>query len=651
MSDGSFLGLAIWLRPLHIEIQTVNRIYIEREHQVDQTLHSPDPSQRVLPAGTTISHYRILSRLGAGGMGEVYLVEDTVLQRSVALKLLLPELCHQPELRKRFIREAQTVASLEHPNIVSIFEVAEHQNRPFFAMQYVDGRTLADLVRSTNLTITEILNISIAICQGLQSAHDRGIVHRDLKPGNIMIDHAQRVYLLDFGLAGMHEWEAGENTDDTVTKLTLAGIPVGTVAYMAPEQFRGHSATPQSDIFALGITLYELAAGVSPFSGNTMALRASSILRDEPTSLTEHNAAVPDDFARIVTRCVKKDPARRFQTVKDVCNELIDLKESLDRTASQSHRSSVLPVPTQTLAEQSFTLSAELVRQLSKRTPQMIGDRMTYLDNQRASDTLVLYLHGMGLDERSLTEVLRSVPYRAVAPSLYGFDLHAKHRIPLPLSDHSRLLLAFLRQLIGKVRPQHVLLVGVSSGADHFMHMLTDDRSLAQEIHGLLLMGCNLDVRTCFNSRVFAEFYAENPSDTLEAVKAIGASMTSLGHWLLVHAYLVQVMQKFGTNVDALRQYAGDIAQPILERGLDQFIEWYRLACETVPLTRFVFFADETEPLNDLLQRHLDSGVLGEHNIEKTLIRENLAHMELLYPEVITRHTIDMCRKIADGGL
>lgn len=575
-------------------------------------------------------------------MGEVYLAQDTTLNRSVALKLLLPELSHNAEAQKRFVREAQTVAALGNPNIISIYEVAEYEGRPFFAMQYVDGSTIGAYARAAKLAFSDLLDLALAICDGLQAAHDQGIIHRDLKPGNIMVDRSRRVYLLDFGLAALRDHGAGENTDDTVTKLTLAGVPVGTIAYMAPEQLRGQAVTQAVDIFALGITLYELATGEHPFAGGTLALKVTSILRDEPRPLTEHDPLIPADYARIVGRCLKKDPARRFQTVRDVRNELEDLKDLLSHASGDLLPPAFSTALHSKLAEKEFTLSAELLRQLTKRTPQMIGDRMTYLDNELPSDKLVVYLHGMGLDERSLAEAVRSVPYRAVASSLYGFDLHARHRIPLPLQDHSTLLRALIRRVIAQVRPQQVLLAGISSGSDHFLHMLAADRSLGKEVHGLLLLGCNLDMRTCFNSRVFADFHAENPSEMLAAVKSVGANMSTFGQWLLVHAYLVQVMQKFGTNVDALRQYAGDIARPVVERGLDQFIDWFHLACEAVPLSRFVFFVDETEPLNELLQRHLDGGVLGDFNIEKTIIREPLAHMELLYPEVVVRHTAEM---------
>ncbi len=613
---------------------------------MSKDVHGTGSPRSSLTPGTTISHYQILRPLGAGGMGEVYLATDISLQRPVALKLLLPELCDQPNPRKRFVREAQTVASIDHPNIIGIHDVGEHLDRPYFTMPYVNGRTLAQYIQAGRPSLSDMLDIALAICTGLQAAHDRGIIHRDLKPGNIMIDQSRHIFLLDFGLAIADGWPAEETAEDTLTRLTLAGVPVGTVAYMAPEQLRGHPPSTQADIFALGVTLFELASGVYPFTVGSLALTASSILRDEPRSLLEHNPSVPPDYIRIVGRCLKKDPGRRFQTVHDVRNELEDLKESLGREHPAVGLSASLDARPGKLAEKEFPIGADLVRSLATRTPRMIGDVLTYLDNEIASDTLVIYLHGMGLDERSLAEVLRSIPCRAIAPSLYGFGLYARHRIPLPLADHSILIRALMAHVMQDIVPQKVLLVGVSSGSDHVLQMLSADRSMADEIAGLLLMGCNLDLRTCFNSQIFANLYAESPAETLAAVRAAGERLATLEEWLLVHAYLVQVMQKFATDIEALRQYAADIVQPIQARGLDQFVDWYRLSCESVAAVRFVFFVDEAAPLNDLLQRHLDTGVLGEHGVERTIIREPLAHMELLSPYVIVRHTLKMLSEI-----
>ncbi len=592
-----------------------------------------------LKTGQVISHFRIEGKLGSGGMGEVYLAQDTVLQRRVALKLLLPVLCRDANHRQRFLREARTVASLDHPNIIKIFEVAEHGGRPFFAMQYIDGRTLAVLSKDSMLSPEETVGLAVAISDGLAAAHQHGIIHRDLKPANILVDRLNHVYLMDFGLAAVGSPGLTNNDDDTVTKLTLAGCPVGTVAYMAPEQLRGQPVTEAADIFALGIILYELATGEHPFPGNTLALRASSILRDEPRPLAERNRLLPPDFARIVGRCLKKDPTRRFQTAQEVRNELVDMQESAAQTGFVEKPGDATPVGRGAPGQKEFVLGTNLVRMLAHRSPQMIGDSMTYLDNECASDRLIIYLHGMGLDERSLVDVLSLVPYRAVAPSLYGFGPHAKNRTPLSLDDHSILLGAFIRDIIARTRPRQIVLAGVSSGSDHLLRLLAADKSLGPQIHGLLLLGCNLDSRTSFNSRFFAELQADNPEEMLSAVKNVSSRLDTFDQWLLVHSYMVQVLKKFGTDLAALRQYAGDIVQPVLARGQENFVEWYATALAAVPVVRFVFFLEETEPVNELLRRHLDTGMLGEHNVEQTIIREDVPHMQLLCPDVTIRNT------------
>jgi predicted Ser/Thr protein kinase/pimeloyl-ACP methyl ester carboxylesterase len=602
-----------------------------------------DPSYEAesgIAAGSTISHYRIVRRLGAGGMGEVFLAQDLTLDRQVALKFLLPEWSAQEEYRKRFLREAQTLASLEHPNIISVYEVSEHEGSPFFAMRYIEGHTLDNFARAHLLGVGEILNLAIAICKGLQAAHEQGITHRDLKPGNIMVDKSQRACILDFGLAAVQKLEPAANTDETITRLTMMGHAVGTVAYMAPEQLRGQAVDARADIFALGVTLYELATGISPFRGTSSAEIASSILRDEPASPVAISPQLPADLGRVIMRCLKKDPARRFRSVEDIRIELEDLQDALPHQQFQAAASSATRLGQ--VVEREFVLGAQLVRQLEHRVPAMIGDRMTYLDNGVISDTIAVVLHGMGLDQRSVADVLPDVPCRAIAPTLYGFGMTAKRRVPLSLDDHSILLKALMQHAVAQAQATNVLPVGISSGSDHLLRMLAAEPTMSAGIQGLLLLGVNLDVRTCINSRLFAEFAGESPEELLKSIKAAGSHITSLSEWLLVHAYQVQVLEKFGTDTLALRRYAEDIVEPFATRGHQPFVEWYRMATSLVRFVRFVFFKDETVPLDEILQKHLEEGILGERSIESVIVREDLSHMQLLQAPNVARMIREM---------
>jgi Tol biopolymer transport system component/predicted Ser/Thr protein kinase len=283
---------------------------------------------------TVLGHYRIISPVGKGGMGEVYAAEDTKLKRTVALKILPQGVSVDPDRRTRFEREAQAVAALNHPNIVTIYSVEEASGMLFLAMELIEGRTLKDAMADGALPLETLLRIATAVSDAMAAAHQRGITHRDLKPGNVMVTPEGRVKVLDFGLAKLQETqlEAGPDqqtrlrTDD----LTGEGRILGTVAYMSPEQAEGKPVDQRSDIFSLGVMLHEMAVGERPFKGDTDISVISSILKDTPSSVTDIKPDLPPGLARIVRRCLAKDPGRRYQTATDVRNDLEELKQDLD---------------------------------------------------------------------------------------------------------------------------------------------------------------------------------------------------------------------------------------------------------------------------------------------------------------------------------
>jgi eukaryotic-like serine/threonine-protein kinase len=279
--------------------------------------------------GTTLGHYRIVRQLGTGGMGEVYVAEDTTLGRQVALKVLPSTMAGDPERRQRFEREAKAVAALNHPNIITIHSVESAGDVLFLTMELVDGKTLDDLIPPHGLPIDHILKLAIPLTDAVSAAHQRGITHRDLKPTNIMVTADGRLKVLDFGLAKLAE-ETVDGSPGTVLPTELVtgeGRIVGTVAYMSPEQAEGKPVDPRSDIFSLGIILYEMATGERPFKGDTSVSIISSIIKDTPVPVSERNAALPRDFARIVKRSLVKDAEHRYQTAKDLRNDLEALKE------------------------------------------------------------------------------------------------------------------------------------------------------------------------------------------------------------------------------------------------------------------------------------------------------------------------------------
>jgi len=289
-----------------------------------------------LTPGTKLGPYEIQSPLGAGGMGEVYRATDTKLGRDVALKVLPAEMAHDPERLARFRREAKALAQLDHPNIVTIYSVEEFEDVHFLTMQLVEGQGLDRLIPQGGLLVEQIVEIASALGDALAAAHEKGIVHRDLKPANVMVSNEGRVKVLDFGLA--KDIRAVGPNDATLSSdsRTQVGVVMGTPAYMSPEQTSGRPLDHRTDIFSLGVLLHEMATGRRPFEGSSSAELVSAILRDTPQSITDVRPDLPSDLARIVRRCLEKDPRHRLQTARDVSNEFRDMARTASRPTSVS---------------------------------------------------------------------------------------------------------------------------------------------------------------------------------------------------------------------------------------------------------------------------------------------------------------------------
>lgn len=293
-----------------------------------------------LSAGTRLGVYEILSPLGAGGMGEVYRAKDPKLGRDVAIKVLPEALATDSERLARFEREARTLASLNHPNIVTIFAVEEAGGSRFLAMELVEGETLDALIPPGGLPLPRFFEIAVPLADALSAAHERGIVHRDLKPGNVMVTPEGRVKVLDFGLAKIEAADSDPNLTSTPTEsranLTSEGQVFGTVAYMSPEQTRGGKVDARSDVFSLGVVFYQMLTGERPFRGASAVDMISAILRDSPPSVTDRRGDLPPHLARILRRCLEKDPRDRYQTSRDVFTELRDLRAETSSAPSVS---------------------------------------------------------------------------------------------------------------------------------------------------------------------------------------------------------------------------------------------------------------------------------------------------------------------------
>lgn len=299
-----------------------------------------------LQSGEQLNRYEILSKLGEGGMGEVFLAEDTVLRRKIALKVLRSQSLSDERAKMRLIREAQAAAALDHPNICAIYEVGESDGQTFITMQYVSGETLDVFVKHKSLDLPHLLDIAIHVADALAEAHSVGIIHRDIKPANIMITSRGSVKVMDFGLAKIFQSaEAAQSEAETVQLISAQGAIIGTLPYMSPEQVQGEALDGRSDVFSLGVVLYELLTGHQPFAQKSSAATASAILTSDPAPLARFANELPSELERIVAKTLRKDPDERYQTIKDLLIDLKSLKDDLDfqhrlerSTSAESHQ-------------------------------------------------------------------------------------------------------------------------------------------------------------------------------------------------------------------------------------------------------------------------------------------------------------------------
>src|SRR5882762_58775 len=297
-----------------------------------------------LSANTTLSHYQIRAQIGAGGMGEVYLAQDTKLDRKVALKILPADVGTNRDRMERFVREAKSAAALNHPNIAHIYEIGESNGTHFIAMEFIDGETLRVKIHRGKAPLPKLLKYLIQVAQGLSKAHAAGIVHRDLKPENIMITRDDYAKVLDFGLAKLVEpqrtFESGQaGSSDVATAImrqqSIPGMVMGTIGYMSPEQASGrvNEIDHRSDIFSFGCILFEAATGQRAFEGKDAVDSLNKIIREPVAPISELNPLAPADLQRVVRRCLAKDPDERYQTIKDVAIELKEVRRELKDSA------------------------------------------------------------------------------------------------------------------------------------------------------------------------------------------------------------------------------------------------------------------------------------------------------------------------------
>lgn len=349
--------------------RTSNNIFDTPPESLAAEMFSQRKKQTNL-TGKKISHYKIKRLLGKGGMGEIYLANDTKLDRRVALKILPPEFAEVKDRMKRFVREAKSASALNHPNIITIYEINEVDGTHFIAEEFIDGKTLNQYVKSNPLNFKSALEIAIQIASALDEAHCVGIVHRDIKPDNVMIRENGLVKILDFGIAKLTTPpESDAKAAKAIKSGTTPGMIIGTVNYMSPEQAKGKEVDARSDIFSFGVVLYEMISGHLPFEGETAMEMIGAILKDEPKPLNK--TEVPSGIEKIIGKCLRKDRNERYQTIKDVLIDVRDVKQELEfqnkveRTVpsdksdakTQSLQATTVGEINQTTTNQTFTIN------------------------------------------------------------------------------------------------------------------------------------------------------------------------------------------------------------------------------------------------------------------------------------------------------
>ena len=602
----------------------------------------------------SIGPYAVDGEIGRGGMGVVYRATDTRLERAVAIKALPDDVADDDDRLARFDREAKVLASVHHQNIATIFGLEEHEGRRFLVMELAEGETLEELFENGPMPVDKAVEFAIQMAAGLEAAHERGVIHRDFKPANVMASTRGVIKILDFGLARVQQPEISgadrENSPTLTAGMTAAGTVLGTAAYMSPEQARGRPVDVRTDIWAFGVVLWEALVGSRLFSGDSAGDTLAAVLRDTPDwKLLPSD--VPPGVERLLRRCLRRDPDRRLRHIGDA---RIELEEAFDEPTSREIENAPEFRTVEGATEATWTLSTEVCRHLNRETldPKVIGDALSYLDNNRQSDVLVVYLPGLADDQTQFAETLRHSPYRGIAVTPYGFEELRSRRTPLLMTDHLTILRLFLKSIVEEVQPATTILVGFSSGADVVLRMVSEGGVDSHLVDGVLALSPHTGLEPCFFSRRLADIPEDGGQEVLEVAREMAGLLNTKQEWVMLTPYLGELVRRFHADARSLKIFAQDIVAPFLDGVGFPLADWYRKAREAGLRVRMVFAGEEGSEvagLRKLMLAHVDHQVFGPQFSDADIVIEpNRLHMGLISVDVVERHVdgmFDRCRE------
>ena len=593
-----------------------------------------------LVSGTKLGPYEISAPLGAGGMGEVYRALDARHDRAVAVKVLRQDVSTFVRA-ERFLREIRIAAQLTHPHILPLIDSGEAGGALFYVMPFVEGETLRNrLLREGELPVSEIIRILHQITDALAYAHAHGVVHRDIKPENVLLSD-RHALLADFGVAKALSDLSKSGSTATTNLVTAIGSTVGTPTYMAPEQVGGNIVDYRADLYGVGVVAYEMISGRLPFQASSAQQMMAAHLTQAPDPITKWRPAISVRLANAVMKCLEKKAADRWQSSADLLAEIEAVGTEIKT-----------PVAVETANELTvhrFTLSERICRKLNRATldPRVIGDHLSYVDNQVRSDVLVFFLHGLGLDHADFESILQRLRYRGVSPTLYGCEPERRGRISLSLADHVVILRELLKDMRERFHAETVVMVGYSMGADMgFELLLGPADEPTPRIDAFLSLECNLGLDTCFVSRLLADIDPAHPELSIAKLRGLGDSAASLDEWLNVEVYLVKVLRKFQGDIGVLQRAASDIVHLFSETpGFEVFARWFSGARERVRALRVVFSSDPRTraALARLKLDNLDKGLLGGEFPEDIItVSKNVDHFKLMATEHVVRQVDEL---------